>query len=137
MATIPLPPNPEADARVAAVFADIRTTRNSDFINNFWRYLAFDPQLLEETWRDVKDVMARETLIDAKTKEMIYAAVSIANACEYCTHSHLAAARAKGMTPAEHAELLRIVATAARTNHLLNAIRPPIDPEFLADQPRP
>ena len=137
MATIPLPPNPEADARVAAVFADIRTTRNSDFINNFWRYLAFDPQLLEETWRDVKDVMARETLIDAKTKEMIYAAVSIANACDYCTHSHLAAARAKGMTPAEHAELLRIVATAARTNHLLNAIRPPIDPEFLADQPRP
>ena len=60
---------------------------------------------------------------------MIYAAVSIANACDYCTHSHLAAARAKGMTPAEHAELLRIVATAARTNHLLNAIRPPIDPE--------
>ena len=137
MATIPLPPNPEADARVAAVFADIRTTRNSDFINNFWRYLAFDPQLLEETWHDVKNVMARETLIDAKTKEMIYAAVSIANACDYCTHSHLAAARAKGMTPAEHAELLRIVATAARTNHLLNATRPPIDPEFLADQPRP
>jgi AhpD family alkylhydroperoxidase len=137
MATVPPPTNPEADARVAAVFADIRLTRNSDFINNFWRYLAFDPQLLEETWRDVKDVMARETLIDAKTKEMIYAAVSIANACDYCTHSHLAAARAKGMTPAEHAELLRIVATAARTNHLLNAIRPPIDPEFLADQPRP
>ena len=93
--------------------------------------------MLEETWHDVKNVMARETLIDAKTKEMIYAAVSIANACDYCTHSHLAAARAKGMTPAEHAELLRIVATAARTNHLLNAIRPPIDPEFLADQPRP
>ena len=86
MATVPPPTNPEADARVAAVFADIRLTRNSDFINNFWRYLAFDPQLLEETWRDVKDVMARETLIDAKTKEMIYAAVSIANACEYCTH---------------------------------------------------
>ena len=93
--------------------------------------------MLEETWHDVKNVMARETLIDAKTKEMIYAAVSIANACDYCTHSHLAAARAKGMTPAEHAELLRIVATAARTNHLLNAIRPPIDTEFLADQPRP
>jgi AhpD family alkylhydroperoxidase len=133
MATVAPPENPESDPRVKAVFDDIRATRGSDFINNVWLYLAFDPQLLEEMWRDVKAVMATPSLIDPKTKEMIYAAVSIANACDYCTHSHLAAARAKGMTMAEQAELIRIVSTAGRTNHILNAIRPPIDDVFMAD----
>lgn len=131
MATVPKPENPEADPRVKAVFDDIRSTRGSDFVGNVWRYLAFDPALLEEVWRDVKAVMAVPSLIDPKTKEMIYAAVSIANACDYCTHSHLAAARAKGMTMAEQAELLRLVATAGKTNHILNAIRPPIDDVFM------
>jgi AhpD family alkylhydroperoxidase len=131
MATVPKPENPEADARVKAVFDDIRQTRGSDFVGNVWRYLAFDPALLEEVWRDVKAVMAVPSLIDPKTKEMIYAAVSIANACDYCTHSHLAAARAKGMSMAEQAELLRLVATAGKTNHILNAIRPPIDDVFM------
>jgi AhpD family alkylhydroperoxidase len=131
MATVPKPENPEADARVKAIFDDIRQTRGSDFVGNVWRYLAFDPALLEEVWRDVKAVMAVPSLIDPKTKEMIYAAVSIANACDYCTHSHLAAARAKGMSMAEQAELLRLVATAGKTNHILNAIRPPIDDVFM------
>lgn len=133
MATVAPPEHPESDPRVKAVFDDIRAVRGSDFINNVWLYLAFDPQLLEEMWRDVKAVMATPTLIDPKTKEMIYAAVSIANACDYCTHSHLAGARAKGMTAAEQAELIRIVSTAARTNHILNAIRPPIDDVFVMD----
>ncbi len=130
MSTITPPVNPESNPRVKAVFDDIREVRGNDFINNVWRHLAFDPQLLEEVWTDVRDVMARPTLIDFKTKEMIYAAVSIANSCNYCVHSHTAAARARGMTDAEHAELLRIVSTAARTNHLLNAIKPPIDDAF-------
>lgn len=133
MSTVSPPKDPEADPRVKAVFDDIRKTRGTDFINNVWRYLAFDPALLEEMWRDVRDLMARETLIDGKTKEMIYIAVSIANACDYCIHSHTAAARAKGMSDAEHAELLRIVSTAARTNHVLNALRPPVDAAFDAD----
>jgi AhpD family alkylhydroperoxidase len=134
MATVTPPANPESDPRVKAVFDDIRATRKSDFINNVWLYLAFDPALLEEVWRDVKAVLATPSALDPKVKEMIYAAVSIANACDYCTHSHLASARAKGMTPAEHADLLRVVATAGKTNHILNAIRPPIDAAFLADQ---
>ena len=133
MATVRPPRDPESDPRVRAVFDDIRATRGTDFINNVWRYLAFDPALLEEVWRDVKAVLATPSLIDPKTKEMIYAAVSIANACDYCTHSHLASARAKGMSDAEQAELLRIVATAAKTNHILNAIRPPVDAAFLQD----
>ncbi len=133
MATVRPPKDPESDPRVRAVFDDIRATRGTDFINNVWRYLAFDPALLEEVWRDVKAVLATPSLIDSKTKEMIYAAVSIANACDYCTHSHLASARAKGMSDAEQAELLRIVATAAKTNHILNGIRPPVDAAFLQD----
>ncbi|MFN6979376.1 MAG: carboxymuconolactone decarboxylase family protein [Gemmobacter sp.] len=132
MATVAPPQNPESDPRVRAVFDDIRATRGSDFVNNVWRYLAFDPALLEEVWRDTKAVMATPSALDPKVKEMIYAAVSIANACDYCTHSHLAAARARGMTPAEQADLMRVVAAAARTNALLNAIRPPVDAAFLA-----
>lgn len=133
MSTVKLPADPESNPRVKAVFDDIRQTRGSDFINNVWRYLAFDPALLEEVWSDLRDVMASETLIDFKTKEMIYAAVSIANSREYCVHSHTAAAKARGMTDGEHAELLRIVSTAARTNHLLNGIRPPLDEAFDVD----
>ena len=133
MATVSPLDNPEADPRVKAVFDDIRAVRGGDFINRFWRYLAFDPPLLEEVWRDVRDVMAKPTLIDPKTKEMIYLAVSVANACTYCIHSHTAAARAKGMSDDEYAELLRIVSTAARTNHLVTAMQVPVDPEFDTD----
>ncbi|MGL4406550.1 MAG: carboxymuconolactone decarboxylase family protein, partial [Notoacmeibacter sp.] len=99
----------ETDPRVKAVFDDIRALRGTDFINNFWRALAFDPPLLEETWYQVKALMGVPTLLDPKVKEMIYLAVSAANACSYCVHSHTAAAKAKGMTNAEHAELLKIV----------------------------
>ena len=84
--------------RVKAVFDDIRATRKSDFINNLWLYLAFDPALLEETWQGVKSVMAVPSALDPLTKELIYIAVSITNSCRYCVHSHTAAARAKGMT---------------------------------------
>ncbi len=130
MATITPPPAPEENPRVKAVFDDIRATRGSDFINNVWRYLAFDPALLEATWAEVKAVMATPSALEPKVKEMIYAAVSVANACDYCTHSHLAAARAKGMTEAEMADFFRVVASAGRTNHLLNALRVPVDDVF-------
>lgn len=127
MSTVKPPANPESDPRVKAVFDDIRATRNTDFIGNFWQYLAFDPPLLEEVWGQLKEVMAAETLIDAKTKEMIYAAVSIVNGCDYCIHSHTMQAKSMGMTDAEHAELLRIVTLAGKTNSLANALQVPID----------
>ena len=130
MSTIKPPTHPEADARVRAVFDDIRATRKTDFINNLWRSLAFDPALLENTWAEVKALMATPTQLDPLTKEMVYIAVSIANACSYCVHSHTAAARAKGMTDAQHAELLAIVALAAKTNHLATALQVPVDAAF-------
>jgi AhpD family alkylhydroperoxidase len=130
MATVPLKADAEANPRVKAVFDDIRATRKTNFINNLWRALAFDPPLLERTWADVKALMAAPTLLDPLTKEMVYIAVSIANACSYCVHSHTAAARAKGMTDAQYAELLAIVSLAARTNHLASALQVPVDAAF-------
>ncbi len=118
------------DARVQAVFDDIRATRGSDFINHFWRYLAFDPPLLESTWAEVKRVMATPSALDPLTKELLYIAVSVANGCGYCVHSHTAAARAKGMTAAQHADLLAVVGLAAKTNHLVTALQVPVDPAF-------
>ncbi len=130
MATTQPLANPESDPRVKAVFDDIRMTRKTDFINNLWRSLAFDPALLETTWAEVKALMATPTTLDPLAKEMIYIAVSIANSCSYCVHSHTAAARAKGMTAAQHAELLAIVALAAKTNHLANGLQVPVDAVF-------
>ena len=130
MSTISPPQNPESNPRVKSVLDDIRATRGSDFINNLWYYLSFDPALLETTWRDVKSVMAKPSHFDPMTKELIYAAVSIANSCEYCIHSHTAAARSKGMTDEQYAEFLSIVSLAGKTNHLLNSIKVPIDSEF-------
>jgi AhpD family alkylhydroperoxidase len=130
MATVPLPTDPEADSRVKAVFDDIRATRKTEFINNLWRALAFDPPLLESTWSEVKALMATPSLLDPLTKEMVYIAVSIANSCSYCVHSHTAAARAKGMSGAMHAELLALVSLAARTNHLANGLQVPLDAAF-------
>ena len=134
MSTVTPPPNPEADPRVKAVFDDIRATRKSDFINNMWRYLAFDPALLESTWRDVKAVMATPSVLDPLVKEMLYIAVSATNGCSYCVHSHTAAAKAKGMDEAQHAELLSIISLAARTNQLATALQVPVDPAFDADR---
>ena len=133
MSTVPLKQDLESDPRVKAVFDDIRNTRKSDFINNFWLYLAFDPQLLEETWAGVKAVMAQPSALDPLTKELIYIAVSITNSCRYCVHSHTAAARAKGMTDEIYADLLRVVATAGRTNQLLNGLQVPVDAVFELD----
>ena len=124
----------EDDQVVKETYQDIRDTRNTDYIGNFWKYLAFDPSLLKEVWSDVKNLMTKETLIEKKTKEMIYMAVSITNNCSYCTHSHTASAKKLGMTDEEHAEFLKIVALAAKTNQLVNGLQVPVDEIFDADK---
>ena len=132
MATRRLLSDDEIGPEAAAVFADIRTTRKTDFINNFWRALAHDPDQLAAVWNRLKVVMGPGAL-DPLTKEMIYIAVSAANACEYCSHSHTASARAKGMSEAMLNELLAVVAMASQTNALANALRVPVDEVFRAD----
>lgn len=135
MATVKLLSDAEAETNpaVKAVFDDIRATRKTDFINNFWRGLANDPVTLKRTWEGLKAVMTGETALSPVMQEMIYIAVSTANACVYCVHSHTAAARAKGMTDAEHAELLAIIGLAAQTNHLVTAMQLPVDEAFLVE----
>ena len=124
----------EIDQLVKETYQDIRDTRKTEYIGNFWKYLAFDPSLLKEVWTDVKNIMTKETLIDKKTKEMIYMAVSITNNCSYCTHSHTASAKNLGMSDEEHSEFLRIVALAAKTNQLVNGLQVPVDEVFDADK---
>ena len=119
------------DVRVKAVFDDIRATRQSDFVNNVWRGLANQPAVLERTWDQVKAIMMTPGTLDPLTRELIYIAVSTTNGCGYCVHSHTAAAVSKGMTPAQHAELLAIIGLASQTNALVTALQPPIDPAFL------
>ena len=124
----------ENDQLVKETYQDIRDTRKTEYIGNFWKYLAFDPSLLKEVWTDVKNIMTKETLIDKKTKEMIYMAVSITNNCSYCTHSHTASAKKLGMSDEEHSEFLRIVALAAKTNQLVKGLQVPFDEVFDADK---
>lgn len=129
MATVRLIGDDEADERVRAVYADIRETRQTDFINNFWRALANDPALLERTWEGIKAVMGAGSL-DPLVKEMIYIAVSTAGGCEYCVHSHTAAAKAKGMTDAQHMELMAVIGMASETNRLATGLQVPVDDVF-------
>ena len=137
MATVKLWTDEEVagSARVGAVFDDIRATRQTDFVNNMWRALANRPDVLERTWAQVKAVMVAPGALDPLTRELIYIAVSTANGCGYCVHSHTAAATAKGMTPVQHGELLAIVGLAAQTNALATALQLPVDVEFLSQEP--
>src|SRR5713226_5484224 len=97
MATLGLIEYEAANSEVRAVYDDIMATRQTDWINNFWKALAHDLPTLRRTWSSVKEIMAPGAL-DAVTKEMIYLAVSATNQCGYCIASHTAAARKAGMT---------------------------------------
>jgi AhpD family alkylhydroperoxidase len=133
MASLPLLTDDRLAPEARAVFDEIRAARGTDYVNNFWRGLAHDPALLRATWDRLRAVMAPGAL-DPLVKELLYVAVSTANGCGYCVHSHTAAAKAKGMTPAMHAELLAVIAMAAQTNALATAMQTPVDDVFLADR---
>lgn len=130
MATVKLINYEDATAEVKAVFDDIKTTRNVADVNNFWKALANQPQNLQRVWQNVKDVMGNGA-IDSLTKEMIYIAVSVMNNCDYCVHTHTAAATSKGMTGEQYEELLAVVTLASSTNALANAMKIPTDAQFL------
>jgi AhpD family alkylhydroperoxidase len=129
MALVPLIEEREASPEVRAVFDDIRASRNTDYINNFWKALANDPATLRRTWESLKEVMAPGAL-DPLTKELIYLAVSITNGCAYCTASHGAAAKRQGMSKEMLGELIAIVAMANETNRLADGYRVPVDERF-------
>ena len=118
-----------ASPEVRAVYDDIMATRRVASVNNFWQVLAHDPANLARVWAQVKSVMA-DGALDPLVKEMIYVAVSVTNNCEYCIHSHTAAARAKGMTPAMYHELIAVVALANETNRYASGYRIDVDDRF-------
>ncbi|MBP0439681.1 carboxymuconolactone decarboxylase family protein [Tianweitania sediminis] len=119
----------DASPEVRAIYEDIMQTRGTDWINNFWKVLAHDPALLKRTWDTLRATMAPGAL-DPLVKEMIYIAVSATNGCEYCTYSHTASARAKGMSDTQFMELLAVVGMANETNRLVNGLRPAVDEPF-------
>jgi len=129
MATLGLIEYENATAEVRAVYDDIMTTRQTDWINNFWKALANDPVTLRRTWLSIKEIMAPGAL-DACTKEMIYLAVSATNQCAYCIASHTASARKAGMTDAMLAELMAVVGMANETNRLASGYQVEIDERF-------
>jgi len=122
MALYPFVEEADASPEVRAVYEDIKQTRKVDWINNFWKAIANDPAMLKRTWESLKQVMAPGAL-DARTKEMLYLAVSMTNACDYCTVSHTAGARKAGMTDAMLHELIAIVGMANETNRIVAAYR--------------
>ncbi len=119
----------DASSEVRAVYDDIRATRQTDYINNFWKVLANDPVSLRRTWESIKQIM-KPGALDALTKELIYIAVSATNQCDYCIASHTVSARNKGMTDEMFHELMAIVGMANETNRLTAGYQVEIDERF-------
>jgi AhpD family alkylhydroperoxidase len=119
----------DAAPEVRAVYDDIMATRQTDWINNFWKALAHDPVTLRRTWASIKEIM-KPGALDTVTKEMIYLAVSTTNQCPYCIASHTASARKAGMTDEMFAELMAVVGMANETNRLSSGYQVPIDERF-------
>jgi AhpD family alkylhydroperoxidase len=129
MSTVKLIEYQEASEEVREVYDDIMKTRDTDYINNFWKALANHPATLKRIWQQSKTVMAPGTL-DGLTKEMIYIAVSVANSCEYCVHTHTASAFNKGMNMAQYEELLAVIALAHQTNAVANGMQIEVDQKY-------
>jgi AhpD family alkylhydroperoxidase len=119
----------DASPEVRAVYDDIMATRQTDWINNFWKALARDPVTLRRTWESIKQILAPGAL-DPLTKEMVYLAVSATNQCPYCIASHTASARKAGMTDAMFGELMAVVGMANETNRLSSGYQVEIDERF-------
>jgi len=129
MTIVPMIEYEAANAEVRAVYDDIKATRRTDWVNNFWKALANDPPTLRRTWESIKQVMAAGAL-DRLTKELLYLAVSASNGCTYCIASHGAAAKRAGMTPEMLGEVMAVVGMANETNSLANGYRVPVDERF-------
>lgn len=119
----------DASPEVRAVYDDIRATRQTDYINNFWKVMANDPVSLRRTWESIKQIM-KPGALDALTKELIYIAVSVTNQCAYCIASHTVSAQNKGMTDEMFHELMAVVGMANETNRLTAGYQVEIDERF-------
>ena len=53
----------QAKVRVKRIFDDIKSSRKIKKIPNFWRSLAHNPETLERTWNNLKQIMKMKTVI--------------------------------------------------------------------------
>lgn len=123
-----------ATGKVAEIFADIKRTKNIDFVPNFWRVLATSPDQLELIWTRLKALMHPEAIgrnspLDARTREIIALAVSATNGCRYCVNSHTAALKKQGVDDVDLGEILGIVALFNSTNALADGYQ--VEPDIL------
>lgn len=123
-----------ATGKVAEIFADIKRTKNIDFVPNMWRVLATHPAQLEQVWTTLKTLMHPEALgrkspLDPATREIIALAVSATNGCAYCVNSHTAALRKQGVSTEMLGEVLAIASLFNMTNALAEGYQ--IEPDVL------
>jgi AhpD family alkylhydroperoxidase len=116
----------QAKGRVKRIFDDIKSSRKIKKIPNFWRSLAHNPETLERTWNNLKQIMKKGAL-DPVTKELIYVAVSITNSCEYCIRSHTFSAKKKGATDQMIKEMIDVVGIANQNNKLVESYQVEVD----------
>ena len=116
----------EATGKVKEIFDEIKEARQITEIPNFWKTMANSPETLERTWRSLQQVMKKGALAP-EIKELIYVAVSITNACEYCIKSHTLAAKKKGATDEMINEMIAIVGMANETNRLVEGYQVEVD----------
>jgi AhpD family alkylhydroperoxidase len=116
----------KAKGKVKKVFEDIKKNRKISKIPNFWKSLAHNPENLERTWNNLKQIMKKGAL-DPVTKELIYVAVSITNNCDYCIRSHTAAAKKKGATDEMIKEMIDVVGLANQNNKFVAGYQVEVD----------
>ncbi len=117
----------DAAPEAQAVFDDIKTKRGVPDVNNAWKAMARHPAVMKRFWDRAQQVMAPGAL-DAKTKELIYLAVSVANGCDYCSASHTHLAKGKGVSEEELAEMVEIVGLALQGNSYATFYGQDVDP---------
>jgi len=116
----------KAKGKVKKVFEDIKKNRKISKIPNFWKSLAHNPDNLERTWNNLKQIMKKGAL-DPVAKELIYVAVSITNNCDYCIRSHTAAAKKKGATDEMIKEMIDVVGLANQNNKFVAGYQVEVD----------
>jgi AhpD family alkylhydroperoxidase len=116
----------KAKGKVKKIFEDIKKNRKISKIPNFWKSLAHNPENLERTWNNLKQIMKKGAL-DPVTKELIYVAVSITNNCDYCIRSHTSAAKKKGATDEMIKEMIDIVGLANQNNKFVAGYQVEVD----------
>ena len=116
----------KAKGKVKKIFEDIKKNRKISKIPNFWKSLAHNPENLERTWNNLKQIMKKGAL-DPLTKELIYVAVSITNNCDYCIRSHTAAAKKKGATDQMIKEMIDVVGLANQNNKYVAGYQVEVD----------